>query len=463
MNSLLDRYTNEHAELSLGPVATRTDIKSSFGQFRTLPGYRIAYPDVVVQALGELYQEYNLAFNPLMEANREWGSDYRHCMMNGNPVNFVVQIDMVGLSQAFLDAIAPLPVQEVREILRGRIFEFENSVAMYQLLERLFQNGHGDSFFKRRFRACLNDVRERFGKPVALLAVTDAKYRAICESEFGNRDGGASLEDAEVSALSGFDRCFNPQAFREHVEANGGGCDYLLYVRSSDPVVKLKDPTAEVEHPLLGDADMRMVIKAHALTFSIDDPSLPVAHHRRINDTKGYMPSMGMAFPVQSETDILTPDYLHHLTNRKRPDDTFLGGERLNPAFKMFLLSRRMDPEEVASGKTPLRAKPLKGTYGCYGHFSGVVTSGDFRRDLRSNLRKRGGYVVQPEMSTPRITNATDGSTFTFIDRNFFGVAGGSPRFLGGVRSMMPVDSDEAKSLRNHGNASTVSAEIVVN
>ena len=54
-----------------------------------------------------------------------------------------------------------------------------------------------------------------------------------------------------------------------------------------------------------------------------------------------------------------------------------------------------------------------------------------------------------------------DGITYTFIDRIFFGKMDGCPEFLGGVRNLVPMDTEEVRRGRIHGNSSAVYAEIV--
>ena len=442
----------------LGSLEVRTDIRSSIGPFYTLPGYQTTYPAVVVQALAELYAEYNLAFCELVKANREWDTDYQFMFCSsGNPINFGVQIDMTGLPQGFLDAASDMSVDEVREVLRRGIFEIENSLAMYQLIERICAPAAEESFFKQRFRASLEQLRTRFDKPIALLAVTEQKHAAMLESEFGKQPG-ESLSDEEVRALSGFDCLFGPEEFRAHVAENSGKCDYLLYVRSSDPVDKLKKPNIEVDHPLLGDDEMRCVIKANAVTFNVDDPTMSPA--RRINDTKGYMAPMGMAFEIEATTDLYSVEFVAHLDAHGLYQE--FEGARLSPEFAAYLVCNGVDPKQIETGEVHLRAKPIQGTYGCYGHVTGSLTDGKrFRGELRRQMRKRGAYVIQPEMQIPSIVNTTDGAEFQYIDRNFFAFTNGHPVFLGGFRSMMPVDSAEAKKGRIHGNCSTVWAEIL--
>ena len=427
----------------LGLIVKRKDIRSSAGPFQVLPEYRTSYPETVTRALGELYQECNHAFEALVRVNREWDSDYQCCVgASQEVVNHSVQIDMVGLPGDFLRVAAKLPVPVVREILRGRIFEIENSLAMYSLLEGAFATDQ-DSSFKVRFREHLNDLRTRFDRPIALLAVTDEKHRAMCQTEFGLPEGQIP-SDAEVKKLSGFDCLLGPQELRQHVEASGGACRYLLYARTSDPVVKLRNPKAVVDHPLLGDAKMRRIIKANTLTINIDASDAERSH--RINDTKSYMPTLGMGFPIDSLDELFS----------RRNDGTL----QLTPRFGRFLTSLGVAIMDVESGASHLRGKPIQGAYGCYGHVRGATTNRDFRSELSRNLRQRGRYIIQPEMTLPTVTNSADGQNYYMIDRNFFAMTASHPRFLGGFRSLMPVSSEEARRGRNHGNQANVLGEI---
>lgn len=437
IRALLDQAIKTPEVADLGTVRLRSDIKSSLGPFKIYPEYKTTYPPVVLQALRNLFAEYNQAFRRLVVANREFDTDYQYCLApNGTPINSFVQIDMVGLPAGFLEQAEGLREEDVREALRGRIFEIENSIAMYSLLEYFFSNGGSDTLFRRQFLAGLDDIRKRCSRPIALLAVTDQKYQAMRETEFGKKEG-EPLTDNEVREFSGFDKFFSPEEFRRYVEENGGKSDYLLYVRSSDPVAKMKRPGLAVNEELLSDAEMRRIIKANSLTFNIDIPNLPAGDSRRINDTKEYLSEMGMAFPV------------------------FYGKDLNSQEFDSYLKSQGIDPSRVRSGELQLRAKPMKGTYGGYGHFRGTIADAKFRRNLRDALLERGSYVVQPELQNPTIVNKDDGQTYVYIDRVFFATDGQNYQFMGGERTLMPIDSVEAANNRIHGNSSSVYAEIV--
>lgn len=412
----------------------KKSIQSTLGPFRVMPGCKTTYPRVIIQTLGNLYGEYNRAFASLVEANREWSEDYQFCMEpDGTPCNFAVQIDMLGLDDQFLRATIAMSEDKVREEVRNRIFEIENSLALYQLLEKLFPTESEESFFKKGWRSALNELRKRHKKPIALLAVTEPKYRAIKESEFGKQDE-EELLDKEVFELSGFDKLFGPKDFLRHLALNQNACQYLLFVRSSDPIQKLRNPKEVVEHPLLSSREVRRAIKANALTFNIDNPEWVVGSQRRINDTKWYMPPLGMAYPLASYEDL-------GLTQ-----------------FASYLESIGISPTDVASGRQALRFKPAQGTYGCYGHLRGVLTNKKLRHELRRELSQRGPYMVQPEIEMQTVE--IDGQKYTYIDRIFLAMINNTPSCIGGFRSLLPIDSPEAKSGRNHGTKDTVWAEI---
>ena len=401
-------------------VTVKEGVQSSLAPSFMFPGVRIGYPQSVSGALVTLYKEYNRAFASLVSQNREWGSDYGYCHLGGEPVNWIVQIDMVGLSADFLTQAAELSEDEVVGILRPQIFEIENSWALYHILSHVIDRVDDLSVYSKRSRIMLDSLRKRYNMPVALLAVTDAKWADMRATEFGKLEGEA-LSDTEVFDLSGFDKFFGPEEFKAHVKASGGESQYLLFVRASDPIEKLKQPDLSVDQPLLSEREMRQVIKRFAITMNIDDPMWSVGDVRRINDTKRYMPQMGMALEINDEAGL-------------RSASTELGEGRL-------------------------RAKPAQGTFGCYGHVQGSVSEKDFRRKVRRGLRQRGSYLVQLEHSVPSTYNTVDGLEYGFIDRVFCGMAP-DPQFIGGHREFLPMVSHEVKSGRLHGSSQTVYAEI---
>ena len=328
-----------------------------------------------------------------------------------------------------------MTTSECVDLLRHQIFEIENSLALYQLLERVCDREGERSFYTKSMRTLLDSIRNKFDMPIALLAVTDEKYEAIRATEFGKLTQAETLADVEIRALSGFDTLFSPRSFLAHLDMYRGECRYLLYVRASDPVEKLKRPTTTVvDHPLLGNPKIRRVIKEHSITLNIDDPTWPIGDPRRINVSKWYLPKLGMAFPAHEETDINSD------------------------SFATFLSRSIPRPDSVSPQELMLRAKPAQGTYGCYGHERGMVGN-TFLRKLRKGISRRGPYLIQPEHPAPTVLNLADGVEYAYIDRVFLGI-GDSPRFLGGFREFLPADSAETKRGRLHGNKNTVFAAI---
>jgi hypothetical protein len=462
-NQIPREVLNEHVEAvettALGTVQEATHIKSSLSPFLHLPTYKIHYPENVTRVLENVYEEYNEAFTPLVSANQEWESDYRFARNDrGTPINRWVQVDMVGLPKSFLQKAEDFSEDEIRNLLKGSIFEIENSIAMYQLLDKIFSNGT-PSRFSRIYRASLEELKREHQRPVALLAVTDQKHEAMRTSEFGKSEG-EDLSDDEVHHLSGFDRFFGPEEFKRYLDENNGECDYLLFARTSDPVAKLKKPGTYVEVPLLENDETRRVIKANTITFNVDNPTWDNGDSRRINDTKEYLPSMGMAFEARQLDSLFSDGVISHMANGK-PFVEYQGN-RLSADFEDYLLTQGIEPRKVGEGEVQLRAKPMKGAYGCYGHLTQALEDRKFRAELKKNIQQRGPYVIQPELATPVIVNETTGQAYTYIDRNFLTTDGNEYRFMGGFRSMMPIDYVEAKQGRIHGNGATVWAEVTI-
>lgn len=455
---LLDEAINTPSSIRFGSVQEASRVTSlSRGKdgvihpetFRTIE-YRVEYPQSVKNALFRLYDEYNQAFLGLTQQNAEWETDYAYAFADGNPVNRWVQIDMVGLPESFLNQAKFYPEDMMVEVLRRRIFEIENSLAMYQLLREMFSSQQQDSIFKREFEASLDALRRETGMPIALLAVTPQKYEAMKLSEFGKKPE-EPLSDKEVRSLSGFDRFFGPDEFEQYVHDRRGNCEYLLYARTSDPLAKLRDPRISISVPLLENPEMRRIIRSRTVTFNIDDPTWSVGDSRRINDTKAWMPLVHMGYMASQESDIIAyvPRGKEHLPV---PSESLL----------QFLGTRGMSFDSLDQARNlRLRAKPAQASYGCYGHISGSVSDKEFRSDLRKNLERRGPYIIQPELRTPIVTDSQTGQQYVYIDRNFIWTDGKKFHWMGGFRSYMPIDSPEAQKGRNHGSRFTVWGQIV--
>lgn len=401
-------------------IGSPTTIELGTRTLEFLPNYQVEYPQSVVDALGILYQEYNQAFIPLIDANRENRTDYQYCFSNSNcdPTNFMVQIDMCGLSSDYLANAVNLDSYEIAQDLRRKIYEIENSIADYVYLSAVGVD----------IRPALDSIRERFGRPIALLATTNRKYGEMRVAEFGESKEGDVIEGERVKSISGFDAFFGPDEFLKYIEENNGECEFLLYVRSSAPKEQLRNPSLRETQSLLQNAELRRIIKANTITFNIDNPDDPFGAAQRINDTKLYMPSMGMGYPIYSVSDLQTRE------------------------FEEFLAT--CSSEE----KALLRAKPALESYGGYGQLRGKIDP-QFNRELNSAMRMRGPYIMQPEIPYSRIID-NNGEEFIYIDRNYLGLRNGKVIYLGGERTLMPVSSQEARNGRVHANTDAILANI---
>ena len=456
---LLHDATNISMTADLGPVSCREGLDLGIPDPKIFSNYCVYYPEVVVEALARLYEEYNEVFVELVQKNAEDCYAYQYNYQGSEPINHFVQIDMMGLPEEFLAGASNASVEAVQEVLRSRVFEIENSVAAYHLLSSLFvTETQPKTLFGETFRARLDELREKHQKPIALLAVTDEKYNSMLSFEFGKSEGGV-LPAEEVKQKTGFDVFMGPKEFLAHLAENDGVCQYMLYVRASAPTERLKDPRVSVESPLLSDSALRAVIRQNALTFNIDAPDAPFEN--RINDTKEYLIPMDMAFRITSLNDLFDGDFLAYMNSKRATWDGYQGLNRLSAPFRDFLESQDVAVDAVESGEVMLRAKPEKETYGCYGHVRGAVSNREFKREVRQGLDRRGSYVVQVEMKMPTIENTHDNMRMTYIDRNFFAMTEDGPKFMGGFRAMMDVDSREAKHGRIHGSNETVWSEIL--
>lgn len=389
----------------------------SLDSIHIVTDYKICYPEIICKAFEDLYVEYNMAFSVLVEANREWPKDYQYTLQDDFPYNFAVQIDTLGLDDNFLRAAVDKDRETVREELRRKILEIKNPIEIYQLLERIFETTSGDNGFKSGWHAALNELRRKHGKPIALLTVTDQKYYAIRKFKFGrqNSKNSKKLSDSEISKLFGFDIFFKPIDFQTYLSYKKEEFEYLLFVRTSNPVSKLKNPKIGIKQSLLANPKTRRLIKKNAITFNIDNPEWPIGSYRRINKSKWYMPLLGMAFTLTREAEMDSAE------------------------FDSYLEFYDIDPNEVRSGRKVLCFTPAYSTYGCRGHLRGVLTNKKLRKKLRREISKHGHYMIRPEMQMPVIT--IWGREYTYMDRIFLAYIDCVPTFISGFRSLIPVTS----------------------
>lgn len=426
IRSIEDDYTYAlRTPEQLDLIRREHKIASDIERFFTLEG-QVRYPLSVQSALIELYKEYNSAFLELVHANIEFPSDYQYALTGpeGTPINFAVQIDMVGLPENFLGTLHDRSPSDIQEFLRHRIFEIENSIAMTPLLSQIGEAANGSSFFRNNWNNLISSVKARHGKRIAQLAVTDEKFKLMSEAELGSQ----YFDNERVLAETGFDTFMGPRHLLEELSNSD---DYLYFVRASSPVDTLKNPTNTVT-TILSNSDIRQHIKAHSLTFNIDNPDTngPI-----INDTKGYQVPMGMAYYIEHPSDLQ------------------------DPAFAEFLASRGID----INSNPKLRGKPAAGVYGCYGHVRGNALSvKKWGRPLEREMQTRGAYVIQPELPQSTFINTASGQEYAYIHRIFLGTHDGvNYRFLGGFQNCIPADNMEARKGRIHGNNEAAWREII--
>lgn len=432
----VQRFTHAPEIVHLGPERIRDDIPTNEGPFHVFTEYEVHYPTSVVEALARMYREYNEAFRALVDKNREWETDYMYALTSdGMPINFGVQMDINGLTSAFLEEAQNLSVDEVYTRLKD-VFEIENSLAMYGLLMRITSKNGEETPFAIGWRETLDQIRTRTGKKIALIAVTDDKYQHMKEAEFG-KTKDEELTDDKVREISGFDRFFSPDEYKRYVEEHGEDSEYVLYCRTSDPLATLEDPTNIVEHTLLSDPTIRRIMKKYSLTFNIDNPEWERGDDRRINDTKRYLIPMGRGYQITSADQLRSPE------------------------FKEFLLSRGADPVEVASGQVVVRGKPDT-AYGCYGQERGAIGDDQYIATQQELIDNWGMYIAQPEMTIPTVQDDETGERYTVAHRVFLVTVDGIKyKLLQGYASHMPVKSIEAERGRNHGSKFTKLARIL--
>ncbi len=425
-------------KIRLENVITREDIPSTLGPFEYAPDYQIRFPPKVIDGLSRLVEEHARVFSQFVPGNNEGHKlAYQHCvrMTGGHITEPFFQVDIAGLSQELLTGAGAPGAEDVINTLRDRIFEFEPSIAMYGLIETL----GGGGLLGTRFREQLDIIRAQHQKPIVLLAPTREKLEDMRETEFG-KVGVQDLTSEEVFQISGFNDLWGPDEFLKHLEQDSGQCNCLLYVRPSDPISKLKDPTVGVENPLLVDPNLRRIIRENALTLNIDDPGWPIGDPKRLKDSKVALPLMAMGFRVDAVNDVVAS----------------VEGEKISvtKTFNDFMNSRGL------SQLSAFRVKPLQGVFGGYGQKTMNLFDRSNISWLKEMLALRGPYLIQPEIESLVVNDSTNGATFAVMDRAFFSLVRGSAEFMGGIRILVPSDSEEAHMGRLHGTREMISAPI---
>ena len=430
-----DDVASQPDHLDLGTASRvyglANSVRASSGVVQPIPVFafhdcRLAYPSIVTEALLRLFEEYNQNFSSLVEANREWETDYQYLRCaDGEYRNLFAQIDMAALPLPLIERLSMpgIRLEAVCEALRNNIFEIENSIAGYDYTTRTFETQVRTVPIKTKWHAALDRLRKRYGKPIALLASTEEKFESLCVFEFGT---DAPPSDDHVKRISGFDKLIGPAEFAAHIDDRKGSCDYLLFVRASEPLEKLRRPATQIEYPLLADPRLRQAIKAHAITINVDTPNAP--YDTLVNDTKAYMRPMDMGFEIGAVDDLLSVELARHLAAGAPFAD--FHGPKFSPRVVTYLRKKGVSPAQINGGDIEFRFKPLKGTYGCYGHVRGSLSSRSTRRKLKIEINARGPYVVQIEIPPHVIEDQRTGDRYHGMHRNFVGFDDDTPSFF---------------------------------
>jgi len=432
----------------------------------------IEYPPVLVEALEEVLNGYNSAFNRVLERRQPDSQNYHFGRFDGqNFVNVMVQVDMRGLPLWFLQEAPNYPKELLAEVIKSFIFEAENSLAMYGFMRGFGSPENSDdpsqpysqrSFFGINFDTYLKKLQEYFQRGIVLGTATDDKFFAMLTSEFGLRPEEISLLTRErIKALSGFNGFLNPQQVEAFYKRNR---DVVLYMRTSYPASWLANPRKNTPYsiPLLEDDQKRQWIRERAITPNVDDP-------RVVNFLISGLQSAQFRLEKDSEGNIfMVPNFEGYggispqIINDTKEYFVFMG---------LPLITNPDDPKikKLYEGGFQFRLKPLWLHYGCYGHLrtldigSRFKKINDFVGELRRNIKMRGPYLLQPEIPAYKVSDPDNGD-FEVIHRLFFGFDPKDKRykFIGGLYNALPSQSEEAKKGRLHGNDQAVWGQIIV-
>ncbi len=144
------------------------------------------------------------------------------------------------------------------------------------------------------------------------MTLSEEKYRAVLEFDAGIPEG-AEKDVEKIRRNTGFDDIYGPAELQIAYEK---GEDNLYYVRASLEKERLKNPNGSFENALLSDEEIRRYVKQRAITYNIDAPD--GNYERVINDSKEYMPDLGMGYIIESLEDIYTSEYRDFLQQKQK-------------------------------------------------------------------------------------------------------------------------------------------------
>lgn len=421
----INRELAAQEAVDVGPLEMVSSIPSTIEGFNVLPEYEISLPESVTSALGTLATRYNQAFSDkVMLGHVEEDSDYQHTKNPDGPYSSTFyQIDMAGLPSSFLDRCVDgtFTPEQIEQIVASRVFEYEDSMAMYNLMRGILPE-HG---FAKGFDEALDALKDHTDMDEVVVAAVDGdKYRALLATELG-----PDHANIDVKQVSGFDRYVGPDEIDEL------GSHTLVYARTSPPPkAQAKPELYNISNvPHLADRDKRSHLRSMSMTLNIDGPHDPNNPRRRANDTKAALPT------VHPFSHIVDRDSLAQFKD-----------EAISIQKKFGL-----------EGGDRLRYKPVE-AYGAYRQGNGTVDSlFDKGSRLYNQVNKHGAYMLQPEIPGAKIE--TGYGNFGFIDRVFVARNPETNQFevFGGFRNLLPQDNREARKNNYHGNGDAVWAPIV--
>ncbi len=461
-------YTGKRTELPDGTIKVEfepcafnrvLETTASNGQ----PEGVVEYPQSIIESIQRNLSRYSETYAMLVNRDRSFNDTPSAYEVGdsdeGNFINLGIQVDMAGLPKAILDIADQLSEAVLDQFILERVFEFENSLAMYNFMRLIFSDDDRNSTFRDVFDGLLQKTREVHGnKRIVIATLNEQKYEAIRTGELGLLPNDPDLDQSEIQERIGFDDVYSPQRLKDHLftiklikeqirdaEQNGDhellptlrsrlqeADNVIFYSRASLPVAKLGDPKVKIEFPeIVGDSELLDILRERSLTPNLDTP-ISRNYLLPLNDTKEYTELMDMMYVVRDYRDIFSEEVIEQIDANQLRKDRPANQDPLSWAIKTFVDVRNrslnkgevidmtsiLNPRfigylnrkgfEIKQGNL-LRTKPLTESYGAYGHEQITLltkTGGLSLAAINTILREvnaRGPMAIQPEIIAPTL------------------------------------------------------------